>query len=102
MKEKIEIKNILKYEKNAKGVRISFCFCDPKMLANNGNFKGYSINDCFYDDVGLFDKLPIEIINKQVDVTLKSVPSARNPMTSMSKIDKIYYNGSVISLLPTE
>lgn len=102
MKEKIEIKNILKYEKNSKGVRISFCFIRPEMMSNNGNFKGYSINDCFYDDVSIFDKLPIDLINKSVDVTLKSVPSVRNPMTSLSKIDKIYYNGQVINLLPTE
>lgn len=104
MKEKIEIKSILKYEKdNSVGVRIGFYFTKPEMLANNKNFKGYSENYCFYyDDLSVFDKLPLDIINKQVEVTLKAIPSVKNAMRSVSVIDTIYYNGQAIHLLSSE
>lgn len=103
MKEKIEIKSILKYENDKNvGVRIGFYFIKPEMLANNKNFKGYSENACFYGDLSVFDKLPLDIINKQVEVTLKSIPSVKNAMRSISVIDTIYYNGQAIHLLSSE
>lgn len=103
MKEKIIIQNILKYEKdNSSGVRIGFYFGSDKALANNKNYKGFTENACFYRDLSLFDKLPIEIIGKSVDCTFKSIPSLKNPMRSISMIDKIYYNGTDIQLLQSE
>ena len=102
MKEKIEIRNILRSinpKSDFKGIRIGFCFAGEKALANNNNYKGFTENACYYDNPNLFDKLPIELIGKVVDVTLKTIQSTRNPMKSVSVIDTIFYNGSSIRLL---
>ena len=103
MKEKIIIQNILKFDnEKGKGTRISFYFAKPEAVAENKSYKGFTENVCFYRDTDVFDKLPIEIIGKSVDCTLKSVPSARNPMTSITMIESVFYNGSNIRLLQSE
>ncbi len=102
MKEKIVIRNILRSQKPDaayKGVRIGFDFASDKAIANNSNYKGIAENACWYDDLSLFDKLPVEIINKPVDATFKTIQNSRNPMKSISTIETIFYNGSNIRLL---
>lgn len=103
MKEKIRIQSILKFDKdNRKGVRIAFYLINDKAIANNKSYKGYTENACFYNDLSLFDKLPVEIIDMTVDCTLKSIQSVRDPMKSISVIENIYFNGNTIRLLQPE
>lgn len=103
MKEKIIIQNILKFDNNnGSGVRIGFYLMNDKAMSNNKSYKGFTENACFYKDIDLFDKLPIDIIGKTVDCTLKSVPTLKNPMKSVSMIETIFYNGTNIRLLQSE
>lgn len=104
MKEKIQILNVLKYDNDkGKGTRISFYLMNDKAIANNKSYKGFTTNDCFYyDDTTVFDKIPVEIIGKTVDCTLKAIQSVRDPMKSISKIETIYFNGNTIRLLQSE
>ncbi len=102
MKEKIIIRSVLRSQnpKNAfQGIRIAFDFTGEKAISNNANFKGTAENSCWYTDLKLFDKIPIELIGKPVDATFKAITNSRNPMKSISTIETIYYNGSSISLL---
>ena len=103
MKEKIIIQNVLKYDnEKGKGAIVEFYFAKPEAIANNKSYKGFSPNRCFNRDMSVFDKLPIEIIGKTVDCTLTSIPSVKNPMTSITMIESIIYNGSNIRLLQSE
>ena len=102
MKEKIIIRSVLRSQnpKNAyQGIRVAFDFASNKTMSDSANFKGITENACWYNDLTLFDKLPIEIIGKPVDATFKSIQNSRNPMRSVSTIETVYYNGESISLL---
>lgn len=103
MKEKIIIQNILKFDnEKGSGVRIGFYLVNEGSISNNKSYKGFTENACFYKDVDVFDKLPVEIIGKTVDCTLKSVPTLKNPMKSISMIETIFHNGNNIRLLQSE
>ena len=103
MKEKIIIQNVLKFENDkGKGTRIEFYFAKPDAIANTKSYKGYSSNVCFYRDIETFDKLPVEIIGKTIDCTLKSIPSVKNPMTSITMVESVIFNGNNIRLLQSE
>lgn len=103
IKDKIIIQNILKFDNdNGSGVRIGFYLVNENSISNNKSYKGFTENACFYKDISLFDKLPVEIVGKTVDCTFKSIPSTRNPMKSISMIETIFYNGNNIRLLQSE
>ncbi len=102
MKEKIIIRNVMKCNKDFKGVRLGFDLASSKSMADNVSFKGYSEQSCFYNDMSVFDKITTDMIYKTVECELKPIQSVRNPMRSISVISKIYYNGRTICLLSEE
>ena len=103
MKEKIIIQNVLKFENDkGKGTRIEFYFARPDAIANSKSYKGFSANACFYRDTEVFDKIPVDVVGKTIDCTLKSIPSVKNPMTSITMIESIIFSGNNIRLLQSE
>lgn len=100
MKEKIIIQNVLKFDnEKGKGTRLSFYFAGDKAMANNKSYKGFTENHCYYKEIDIFDKIPSDIFGKTIECTMKSIPSVKNPMTSITVIDSIFVNGNNLRLL---
>ena len=86
----VQLLNITKYttKDNRNRCILRFILLDKESMVANGNFKGITILETYYNG-DVFDKIPLSKFGTKVTITTKTIPSENNPLVSISNIVKI-------------
>lgn len=99
MKTKIMLLSCLHYVRDGQEhSRLSFIFTEEKYFQNKDNCKGFTEVAEFYD-TNILPLLPVDIYGKEVDATIESTQSVKNPLKTYQKVSSIIVNGKTINLL---